>query len=109
MVVGLTAEGLRDLFTTPFGEGRMPGAEVHANVIDALLSGRAIAPATPWQRLAVTLTPALAIAAVGALAAPWVTAVGALAAAAGGGVVRHAGARTRRVAAGGGAGASPAC
>jgi adenylate cyclase len=83
VVVGLTAEGLRDLFTTPFGEGRMPGAEVHANVIDALLSGRTIAPAAPWQRLAVTVTPALAIAAVGALAAPWVTAVGALAAAAG--------------------------
>ena len=83
VVVGLTAEGLRDLFTTPFGEGRMPGAEVHANVIDALLSGRTIAPATPWQRLTVTLTPALAIAAVGALAAPWVTAVGALAAATG--------------------------
>ena len=81
VVVGLTAEGLRDLFTTPFGEGRMPGAEVHANVIDALLSGRTIAPATPWQRLAATLAPALAIAAVGALAAPWVTAVGALAAA----------------------------
>ena len=83
VVVGLTAEGLRDLFTTPFGEGRMPGAEVHANVIDALLSGRAIAPAAPWQRLAVTATPALAIAALGALAAPWVTAAGALAAAAG--------------------------
>jgi len=81
VVVGLTAEGLRDLFTTPFGEGRMPGAEVHANVIDALLSGRTIAPATPWQRLAATLAPALAIAAVGALAAPWVTAVSALAAA----------------------------
>ncbi len=81
VVVGLTAEGLRDLFTTPFGEGRMPGAEVHANVIDALLSGRAIAPATSWQRLAATLTPALAIAALGALAAPWVTALGTLAAA----------------------------
>jgi len=81
VVVGLTAEGLRDLFTTPFGEGRMPGAEVHANVIDALLTGRAIAPATSWQRLAATLMPALAIAALGALAAPWVTALGTLAAA----------------------------
>ncbi|HUU32948.1 MAG TPA: adenylate/guanylate cyclase domain-containing protein [Vicinamibacterales bacterium] len=83
VVVGVTAQGLMDLFMTPFGEGRMPGAEVHANVIDGLLSGRAVAPAAPWQRIAVTLTPALAIAAVGALAAPWVTAAAAAAVAAG--------------------------
>ena len=83
VVVGLTAEGLRDLFTTPFGEGRMPGAEVHANVIDGLLNGRAIAPATHAQSAAMAMGPALAVAAVGALAAPWVTALAALAAAAG--------------------------
>lgn len=82
VVVGVTAQGLTDLFTTPFGEGRMPGAEVHANVIDGLLSGRAVAPAAPWQRMALTVTPALAIAAVGALAAPWFTAAAAVAAAA---------------------------
>ncbi len=81
VVVGVTAQGLTDLFTTPFGEGRMPGAEVHANVIDGLLSGRAIAPAAPWQRIAVTLAPALAVASVGALAVPWVTAAAAAAAA----------------------------
>ncbi|MCC6988782.1 MAG: adenylate/guanylate cyclase domain-containing protein [Acidobacteria bacterium] len=83
VVVGVTAQGLMDLFTTPFGEGRMPGAEVHANVIDGVLNGRAVAPAAPWQRMAVTLTPARAIAAVGALAAPWITAAAAAAAAAG--------------------------
>jgi adenylate cyclase len=82
VVVGVTAQGLTDLFTTPFGEGRMPGAEVHANVIDGLLAGRSIAPAAPWQRAAVTLAPALAVTAVGALAAPWATALGALLAAA---------------------------
>ena len=83
VVVGTTAEGLRDLFTTPFGEGRMPGVEVHATVIDGLLNGHAIAPATSWERASITLAPALAIVAVGALGAPWVTALGALAAAAG--------------------------
>ena len=83
VVVGVTAQGLMDLFTTPFGEGRMPGAEVHANVIDGVLSGRSVAPAAPWQRTAITLTPALAIAAVGALGAPWMTAAAAVAAAAG--------------------------
>ncbi len=83
VVVGVTAQGLMDLFTTPFGEGRMPGAEVHANVIDGVLSGRSVAPAAPWQRTAITLAPALTIAAVGALGAPWLTAAAAVAAGAG--------------------------
>ncbi len=83
VVVGVTAEGLKDLFTTPLGEGRMAGAEVHANVIDGLLSGRTIAPAAPWRTAALTLMPALAVGAAGALAAPWVTALATLAASAG--------------------------
>lgn len=83
VVVGVSAEGLKDTFTTPFGEGQMAGAEFHANVIDALLSDRAIAPALPWQRQAVALVPAVAVGLVGAFGAPWVTA-GAAAAAAGG-------------------------
>ena len=37
----------------------MPGAEFHANVLDGLLSNRAIAPAAPWQRVATMLLPAL--------------------------------------------------
>jgi adenylate cyclase len=82
VVVGLTAEGLKDVFTTPYGEGTMPGAEFHANVLDGLLSNRAIAPAAPWQRVATMLLPALAVSVVGALAAPWVTAAAALAASA---------------------------
>jgi len=77
VVVGVTAEGLRDLFTTPLGEGRMPGAEVHANVIDGLLTGHAIAPAAPAPRLAMAVVPALAVAAVGAAGAPWITAAAA--------------------------------
>ena len=82
VVVGVTAEGLKDLFTTPLGEGRISGAEVHANVIDGLLSGRAIAPAVLWQRVAITVAPAAAVSAAGALAAPWVTALAAVAASA---------------------------
>lgn len=79
VVVGVSAEGLKDTFTTPFGEGQMPGAEFHANVIDALLSGRTIAPAVTWQRAVATVGLSVAAAAVGALAAPWVTALAALA------------------------------
>ena len=80
VVVGVTAEGLKDIFTTPFGEGTMPGAEFHANVLDGLLANRAIAPAAPYQRVATTLLPALAVSVVGALAAPWASALTALAA-----------------------------
>ncbi len=79
VIVGVSAEGLKDTFTTPFGEGQMPGAEFHANVIDALLSGRSIAPAAPWQRASAVLGLTLPVAAVGALAAPWITALVALA------------------------------
>ncbi len=79
VVVGVTAEGLRDLFTTPLGEGRMPGAEVHANVIDGLRSNHAIAPAAPAHALSLAVVPAVTVAAVGAAGAPWITAAAALA------------------------------
>jgi len=82
VVVGVTAEGLKDIFTTPFGEGTMPGAEFHANVLDGLLANRAVAPAAPYQRVATTLLPVLVVSVVGALAAPWATAAAALAASA---------------------------
>jgi adenylate cyclase len=44
VVVGTTAPGLSDVFTVPF-PGRMPGMQVHASVIDSLLSSRFIVPA----------------------------------------------------------------
>jgi len=74
VVVGVSAEGLKDTFTTPFREGQMPGAEFHANVIDALMSGRTIAPASTWQRAAITALPAVGLAAVGTIGSPWITA-----------------------------------
>ncbi len=74
VVVGVSAQGLKDTFTTPFSEGQMPGAEFHANVIDALISGRTLAPASMWQRGAITVAPAVGVALVGALGAPWITA-----------------------------------
>jgi adenylate cyclase len=82
VVVGATADALMDVFITPFGAGRMPGAEVHANVLDGLLSQRAIAPASPAQAGAVTILPALAVGAAGVLGSPWLTAGIALVAAA---------------------------
>jgi adenylate cyclase len=52
VVVGTTAAGLSDLFTVPFA-GRMPGMQVHASVIDSLLSSRFLVPVPAWGNLAV--------------------------------------------------------
>jgi adenylate cyclase len=58
-VVGVTAAGLHDLFTTPYsggrgdqsqGLGKMHGFEVHANVLDNLLSRRVLLQAPAWQQ-----------------------------------------------------------
>jgi adenylate cyclase len=73
VVVGTSAQGLGDVFTTPFAEGDMPGPEVHANVIDALIAGRAIGPVPGWRSAALTIGAALAVALAGALASAWVS------------------------------------
>jgi len=44
VVIGTTAAGLHDLFTVPFAEGSMPGMQVHASIIDSLLSQRFLRP-----------------------------------------------------------------
>lgn len=76
VVVGVTASGLKDVFTVPFGEGAMPGAEVHANVLDGLLSGRSIAPSTPVAEVGLILAAALAVTLSGAVVtAAWPTAL----------------------------------
>ena len=65
VVVGVTAEGLKDIFTTPFGEGSMPGAEFHANVHRRPAVESRHRPGRVWQWLAATLAPALVVGAVG--------------------------------------------
>jgi adenylate cyclase len=54
VVIGTTAPGLSDLFTVPF-PGRMPGMQVHASVIDNILSSRFIVPAPAWLDIAALL------------------------------------------------------
>jgi adenylate cyclase len=66
VVIGTTAAGLRDLFTVPFAEGSMPGMQVHANVIDNLLSQRFVRPAGAGWNLLVLLACALAVGVAGA-------------------------------------------
>ncbi len=38
--VGVTGSGLLDVFATPLGGARMPGSQIHATVVDQLLSQR---------------------------------------------------------------------
>lgn len=81
VVVGVAGEGLRDVFVTPFAEGRMPGAEIHANTIDAWSAGRTLAPVSAVRGGLATLALALAVGASGAVLSAWLTgaAAGALA------------------------------
>jgi adenylate cyclase len=85
--VGLTASGLLDVFQTPLGAGVMPGIQLHANVLDSVLSGRPLALAPRWSGLTAIVTGGLlaalmtvllrfSIAAAGttALALAWTTA-----------------------------------
>jgi adenylate cyclase len=59
--VGLTASGLLDIFTTPFGEGVMPGIQLHASMADSILSDRFIHPASTMTRVATTVGLALLV------------------------------------------------
>jgi adenylate cyclase len=73
VVIGTSAQGLGDVFTTPFAEGDTPGPEVHANVIDALLNGRAVGPVHRTYALALTIAAALAVALAGVAGSAWTT------------------------------------
>ncbi len=54
VIVGVTAAGLHDVFAVPFGAGgRMSGAQLHANVVDQLETGRFRRPAA-WVTIATT-------------------------------------------------------
>jgi len=59
VLVGATADGLGDRYSTPLpgGQEAMAGVEVQANVLDALLTGRAIRPLGRAWVVAFSLTP----------------------------------------------------
>jgi adenylate cyclase len=73
VIIGTTAPGLSDLFATPFPVGKMPGMQVHASVIDDLLSGRFTRPAPFWIGTAVLVATALVVALASMYASLWVT------------------------------------
>jgi CHASE2 domain-containing sensor protein len=59
VLVGATGAGLGDAYATPLAERNalMPGVELNANIVQALVSNRAIAPAGPALRYALALLP----------------------------------------------------
>jgi adenylate cyclase len=73
VIVGGSGEGLKEAFTTPFPQGAINGPEVHANVVDGLLSGRSMASAPPWTGALLATALALLVAGIGYRANAWVT------------------------------------
>lgn len=59
--VGFTASGLVDVFSSPFGDDRMPGIQLHASMADSILATRFIASASSRSRIATVFIVALAI------------------------------------------------
>jgi adenylate cyclase len=82
VVIGATAEGIKDIFPTPFPRGSISGPEVHANLVDAFLARRRIDPAPQPVTIALVIGAALTVGIAGAfLNAWWTGAVVAVAAA----------------------------
>jgi len=73
VIVGANAEGLHEIFTTPFPEGEINGPEVHANLIDAMLANRSIVRAPMWVTVAVTIAAALIVGIAGWYLNAWLT------------------------------------
>jgi adenylate cyclase len=70
VVVGATASGTYEVQNSPFGPG-VSGGEVHAHIIDALLSGRTIEPAPARVTAAATVGLPIAVGLSGAVAGIW--------------------------------------
>ena len=81
VIVGVNADGLHEVFTTPFPEGEINGPEVHANMADALLANRSIVRSPAWVTVALTAAGAGVVGVAGLFLSAWLTAAVALGAA----------------------------
>lgn len=70
VIVGTTAPGLSDVFSVPL-RGKFSGAEVHANFIDSVMSGRFMAPSRRSTALALVAGGAAVVAAAAVWWGPW--------------------------------------
>ncbi len=73
VVVGATASALDDVFAVPLAGGKIGGLEVHAAVLDQLLSGRTLTNVTPARAMALTIAVAVTVGVIGVFVGPWVT------------------------------------
>jgi adenylate cyclase len=78
--VGLSASGIVDVFTTPFGvnSGNMPGIQLHATMADNLLSNRFLRPGSWRARMATVVALAVVIGLLTTSLSFTVAAIGAL-------------------------------
>lgn len=73
VIVGATAEGVKDIFTTPFSSGDISGPEVHANLVDAFMSHRSIEPAPSYVTWLLVIAAAVGVGIAGGLLDAWWT------------------------------------
>jgi adenylate cyclase len=73
VIVGGSAEGLTEAFTTPFPQGEINGPEVHANLVDAILSNRSITRAPASVTLALVIAAVATVGVAGAFLNAWLT------------------------------------
>jgi adenylate cyclase len=73
VVVGVSAEGLHEVFKTPFPTGEINGPEVHADVIDAMLANRSVARSPAWMAIAIAFLAAAVVGVAGWYLNAWLT------------------------------------
>ena len=70
--IGTTAAGLHELFQTPFGEeGKMAGMQIHASVVDGILSNSFIRPGTLVSSVLLLLISTLLVSVIGVHSGFW--------------------------------------
>lgn len=75
VIVGSSAAGLHDVFSVPLGStGKMTGMQIHANVVDGVLSSRFIRRLGAGAALGAALACGLIVGIVAVFLSPWTTA-----------------------------------
>lgn len=77
VVVGATAAGLHDVFSTPL-VGKLSGPELHASVLDSMVTGRFLDEAPAWAGAALVLAAGLLLGVTAVHLSPWAAGVAAL-------------------------------
>ncbi len=76
VLVGASYEDLKDAYLTPYyakatNYARMPGVEIHANVLSSLITNQLCYSLMPWQAWAWTLVVSLIVSLAVVLLTPW--------------------------------------